>query len=141
MTRLLRALLLTLLLAAPAHGQTTYPQKSVRVIVPFPPGGSSDALCRIDGEKLSTARNQSVLVDNRTGADGNVGAEIAWRADPDGYTLLCAPPPPLAITHTLYKSLPYDWSTFVPITVLALSPNVITARKDLPADTAKELIA
>src|SRR5678816_907249 len=58
-----------------------------------------------------------------------------------GYTLLCAPPPPLAINHNLYKSLPYDWAKFVPITVLALTPNVITARKDLPANTAQELIA
>jgi len=145
MKGLLRAVLLTLLLAAPAAGQTsgqaTYPQKPVRVIVPFPGGGSNDALCRIVGEKLSTAWNQPVIVDNRPGAGGNIGAEIAYRAEPDGYTLLCAPPPPLAINRNLYKSLPYDSSKFVPITVLALVPNVITARKDLPADTAKELIA
>ena len=141
MTGLLRAVLMTLLLAAPVHAQTSYPQKPVRVIVPFPAGGSNDTLCRIIGEKLSGAWNQPVIVDNRPGAGGNVGAEIAYRAEPDGYTLLCAPPPPLAINHNLYKSLPYDWSKFVPITVLALTPNVITARKDLPADTAKELIA
>jgi len=141
MTGLLRAVLMTLLLAAPVHAQTSYPQKPVRVIVPFPAGGSNDTLCRIIGEKLSGAWNQPVIVDNRPGAGGNVGAEIAYRAEPDGYTLLCAPPPPLAINHNLYKSLPYDWSKFVPITVLALTPNVITARKDLPADTAQELIA
>ena len=145
MKSLLRAVLLTLLLAAPAHaqtsGQTSYPQKPVRVIVPFPGGGSNDTLCRIVAEKLSTAWNQPVIVDNRPGAGGNIGAEIAYRADPDGYTLLCAPPPPLAINRNLYKSLTYDSSKFVPITVLALVPNVITARKDLPADTAQELIA
>jgi tripartite-type tricarboxylate transporter receptor subunit TctC len=141
MKGLLRAVLLTLLLTAPAYGQATYPQKPVRVIVPFPAGGSNDTLCRIVGEKLSGAWNQPMIVDNRPGAGGNVGAEIAYRADPDGYTLLCAPPPPLAINRNLYKSLPYDSSKFVPITVLALVPNVITARKDLPADTAKELIA
>jgi tripartite-type tricarboxylate transporter receptor subunit TctC len=141
MKGLMRAVLLVLLIAAPAHAQTSYPQKPVRVIVPFPAGGSNDTLCRIVGEKLSGAWNQPVIVDNKPGAGGNVGAEVAYRADPDGYTLLCAPPPPLAINRNLYKSLPYDSSKFVPITVLALTPNVITARKDLPADTAKELVA
>ena len=141
MTRLLRGVLLMLLLAAPAHAQTTYPQKPVRVIVPFPAGGANDALCRIVADKLSTEWKQPVIVDNKPGAGGNIGAEVAYRAEPDGYTLLCAPPPPLAINHNLYKSLPYDWSKFVPITVLALVPNVITARKDFPADSAKELVA
>ena len=141
MIRLLRGVLLMLLLAAPAHAQTTYPQKPVRVIVPFPAGGANDALCRIVADKLSTEWKQPVIVDNKPGAGGNIGAEVAYRADPDGYTLLCAPPPPLAINHNLYKSLPYDWSKFAPITVLALVPNVITARKDFPADSAKELVA
>ena len=145
MTRLLRGVLLMLLLAAPAHAQTgslaSYPQKPVRVIVPFPAGGANDALCRIVADKLSTEWKQPVIVDNKPGAGGNIGAEVAYRAEPDGYTLLCAPPPPLAINHNLYKSLPYDWSKFVPITVLALVPNVITARKDFPAESAKELVA
>jgi tripartite-type tricarboxylate transporter receptor subunit TctC len=141
MTGLLRAVLLTLLLAAPAYGQAAYPQKPVRVIVPFPAGGSNDALCRIAGDKLSTAWNQPVIIDNKPGAGGNIGAEVAWRAEPDGSTLLCAPPPPLAINHNLYKSLSYDPSKFVPITVLALVPNVITARKDFPAESARELVA
>jgi tripartite-type tricarboxylate transporter receptor subunit TctC len=141
MIRLLRGVLLMLLLAAPAHAQTTYPQKPVRVIVPFPAGGANDALCRIVADKLSTEWKQPVIVDNKPGAGGNIGAEVAYRADPDGYTVLCAPPPPLAINHNLYKSLPYDWSKFAPVTVLALVPNVITARKDFPADSAKELVA
>ncbi len=145
MGRLLRAVLLVLLAATPALAQTSpstsYPQRPVRVIVPFPAGGSNDTLCRIVGEKLSAAWNQPVIVDNRPGAGGNIGAEVAWRGEPDGYTLLCAPPPPLAINHNLYKSLPYDWSKFVPIIVLALTPNVITARKDLPANSTSELIA
>jgi tripartite-type tricarboxylate transporter receptor subunit TctC len=141
MIRLLRGVLLMLLLAAPAHAQTTYPQKPVRVIVPFPAGGANDALCRIVADKLSTEWKQPVIVDNKPGAGGNIGAEVAYRADPDGYTVLCAPPPPLAINHNLYKSLPYDWSKFAPVTVLALVPNVITARKDFPANSAKELVA
>src|SRR5947207_569101 len=141
MARLLRAVLLLLLAATPALAQTGYPQKPVRVIVPFPAGGSNDTLCRIVGDKLGAEWKQPVIVDNKPGAGGNIGAEVAYRAEPDGYTLLCAPPPPLAINHNLYKSLPYDWAKFAPIIVLAQTPNVITARKDLPANTARELIA
>ena len=135
-----RLLVALLLLALPAHAQT-WPQKGVRIIVPFPPGGSNDTLCRIVGDKISTGWNQPVIVDNKPGAGGNIGAEIAFNSSSDGYTLLCAPPPPLAINHNLYKALPYDWSKFVPITVLAQVPNVITARKDFPAESAKELVA
>ncbi len=141
MKGLVRSLIVLLVMASPAFAQGNWPQKQVRLIVPFPAGGSADTLCRIVGEKLGTAWNQPVIVDNRAGAGGNVGAEIAYRADPDGYTLLCSPPGPLSINHNLYKTLPYDWTKFAPITVLAVVPNVITARKDLPANTAQELIA
>src|SRR5215212_1474138 len=136
----LRLFVALLLLALPAHAQS-WPQKTVRIVVPFPPGGSNDTLCRIVADKLSTEWTQPVIVDNKPGAGGNIGAEIAFNSAGDGYTLLCAPPPPLAINHNLYKTLPYDWSKFVPITVLAQVPNVITARKDLPAESAKELVA
>src|SRR5262245_25031820 len=95
-------------MATPAFGQSVYPQKPVRVIVPFPAGGSADTLCRLVSEKLSAAWGQPVVIDNRAGAGGNIGAEIAARAEPDGHTLLCSPPGPLAINHNLYKSLPYD---------------------------------
>ena len=143
MTCIVRAFLALLLMlaAAPSFAQASWPQKQVRVIVPFPAGGSADTLCRIVAETLSGAWNQPVIVDNRAGAGGNVGAEIAFRAEPDGYTLLCSPPGPLSINHNLYKTLPYDWAKFVPIAVLAVVPNVITARKDLAANTAQELIA
>jgi len=140
MTLLLRAVAALLLLAAPAFAQT-YPNKQVRIVVPFPAGGSADILCRLVGEKLSTAWGQTVIIDNRAGAGGNVGAEIVYRAEPDGYTLLCSPPGPLSINHNLYKTLPYDWTKFVPIGVLALVPNVITARADLPAASLQEFIA
>ena len=142
MTGLRRTLLVALLMATgSAFAQGAYPTKQVRIVVPFPAGGSADILCRIAGEKLSAAWNQPVLIDNRAGAGGNVGAEIAYRAEPDGYTLLCSPPGPLSINHNLYKTLPYDWTKFVPVTVLALVPNVISARADLPANSAQELIA
>jgi tripartite-type tricarboxylate transporter receptor subunit TctC len=143
MTGLLRTLLVALLLAAagPAFAQAAYPNKQVRIVVPFPAGGSADILCRLVGEKLSAAWGQPVVIDNRAGAGGNVGAEIAYRADSDGYTLLCSPPGPLAINHNLYRTLPYDWTKFAPVTVLALVPNVITVRIDLPANSVQELIA
>src|SRR5262245_4228435 len=140
MTGVWRIALALLMLATPSLGQT-YPAKQVRIIVPFPAGGSADILCRIVGEKLGAAWNQPVIVDNRAGAGGNVGAEIAYRAEPDGYTLLCSPPGPLSINHNLYKTLPYDWTKFQPIAVLALVPNVLMARIDLPAGSAQELIA
>ena len=138
----LRMALMALLLVLPlgVHAQR-WPQKGVRIIVPFPAGGSNDTLCRIVAEKLSVAWQQPVFVDNKAGAGGNIGAEIAYHAPGDGYTLLCSPPGPLSINHNLYKTLPYDWSKFAPVTVLALTPNVITARKDLPASTAQELVA
>ena len=138
MTLLLRAVAALLLLAAPAFAQT-WPAKQVRIVVPFPAGGSADILCRLVGEKLSAAWGQTVIIDNRAGAGGNVGAEVVWRAEPDGYTLLCSPPGPLSINHNLYKTLPYDWSKFVAIGVLALVPNVITARPDLPQASLQEL--
>jgi tripartite-type tricarboxylate transporter receptor subunit TctC len=141
MTLLLRAVAALLLLAAPAFAQSDYPAKPVRIVVPFPAGGSADILCRLVGEKLSATWGQPVIIDNRAGAGGNVGAEIVYRAEPDGYTLLCSPPGPLSINHNLYKTLPYDWTKFVPIGVLALVPNVITARIDLPANSLQEFIA
>jgi tripartite-type tricarboxylate transporter receptor subunit TctC len=140
MMLLLRAVAALLLLAAPAFAQS-YPSKQVRIVVPFPAGGSADILCRLVGEKLSASWGQTVIIDNRAGAGGNVGAEIVYRAEPDGYTLLCSPPGPLSINHNLYKTLPYDWTKFVPIGVLALVPNVITARIDLPAGSLQEFIA
>jgi tripartite-type tricarboxylate transporter receptor subunit TctC len=131
---------LVLATAGQAHADA-YPAKQVRIIVPFPAGGTADVLCRLVGDKLSAIWNQPVIVDNRAGAGGNVGAEIAYRSEPDGYTVLCSPPGPLSINHNLYKTLPYDWAKFVPVTVLALVPNVLSARIDLPADTAQQLIA
>jgi tripartite-type tricarboxylate transporter receptor subunit TctC len=141
MTLLLRAAAALLLLVAPAFAQAPHPNRQMRIVVPFPAGGSADILCRLVGEKLSAAWGQTVIIDNRGGAGGNVGAEAVYRAEPDGYTLLCSPPGPLSINHNLYKTLPYDWAKFAPIGVLALVPNVITARPDLPQASLKDFIA
>lgn len=145
----LRTLLLLAVAAVPglaalpggAFAQAGFPNKAVRVIVPFPAGGSNDVLCRILGEKLSAKWGQPVVVENRAGAGGNIGADAVYRADPDGHTLLCSPPGPLSINHNLYKALSYDPVKFVPVTVLAIVPNVVTARPDLPANSIRELIA
>ncbi|MBS0550073.1 MAG: tripartite tricarboxylate transporter substrate binding protein [Proteobacteria bacterium] len=133
--------LVTPALMTPAWADGQWPQKPVRIVVPFPGGGSADALCRIVGEKLSAAWNQPVIVDNRPGAGGNVGAAIVFHAADDGHTLLCSPPGPLAVNQSLYKTLEYDPPKFVPIATLALVPHVIVARRDLPANSVKELIA
>jgi len=135
------ALLAAVLGAAPAFGQAGFPSKVVKIIVPFPAGGSADVLARIVGEKLSAKWGQPVVVENRVGAGGNIGAEAVFRADPDGHTILSSPPGPLAINLNLYKQLAFDPTKFVPVTVLAIVPNVITARLDLPANSVKELIA
>ena len=144
MTRIpLRSLvaLLLVLVSQAVFSQGGYPNKVVRIVVPFPAGGSNDVLCRILGDKLSGRWNQPVVVENRAGAGGNIGAESVFKADGDGYLLLCSPPGPLSINHNLYKALNYDPAKFAPITVLALVPNVVTARIDLPANSIRELIA
>jgi tripartite-type tricarboxylate transporter receptor subunit TctC len=82
-----------------------YPDRAVKIIVPFPAGGTADAVPRIVGDWLSRKWGQPVVVENRTGAAGNIGAEAAYRSPPDGYTLLSAPPPPLVINQNLYPKL------------------------------------
>jgi tripartite-type tricarboxylate transporter receptor subunit TctC len=126
---------------APAHAQAAYPNRVVRIIVPFPAGGTADVLPRIVAEKLAQRWGQPVVVENRTGAGGNIGAEAAARAEPDGYTLLASPPGPLAINQNLYRSLAFDPAKFVPISVLATVPNVLATRAALPAASVQDLIA
>jgi tripartite-type tricarboxylate transporter receptor subunit TctC len=126
MKGLLRAVLLTLLLAAPAYGQAAYPQKPVRVIVPFPAGGSNDTLCRIAGDKLSTAWNQPVIIDNKPGAGGNLGADAIAKSAPDGYNLLMGTVGTHAINAALYPKMSFDpVKDFVPIVLVAGVPNVL----------------
>jgi len=126
----------------PAAAQTaeSFPSRTVRIIVPFPAGGTADVLPRIVGDKLSTMWGQPVIVENRPGAGGNIGADAVSRADPDGHTLLSSPPGPLAINHNLYKKLNYDPTKLVPVSVLATVPNVLATRANLPAKSVKELI-
>lgn len=113
----------------------------MRIIVPFPAGGSADLLPRVVGEKLSQQWGQAVIVDNRPGAAGNIGAAAVFQAEPDGYTLLSAPPPPLVINRLLYPKLAYDSTQFVPMTVIAAIPNVLLVHPKVGVNSVAELIA
>ena len=128
-------------MASSAQDATDYPKSQIRIIVNFPAGGTADILARIVGQKLGEKWNQAVTIDNRVGAGGNIGAAATYTAEPDGYTLLVSPPGPMAINQSLFKTLPYDPRKFVPVTLLALIPNVIATRTDFPAGSVKELIA
>jgi tripartite-type tricarboxylate transporter receptor subunit TctC len=123
------------------HAQGAYPTRIVKFIVPFPPGGINDVLARIVADKLQAKWGQPVVIENKTGAGGNIGADLAAQAVPDGYTLFVAPPGPLAINQTLYKQLSYKPEEFVPITGIGKVPNLYIVRKDLPVNSVKELIA
>src|SRR3974390_724503 len=102
-----------------------YPSHPVKIIVPFPAGGTADVMPRIFGDWLARRWGQPVVVENRAGAGGNIGAEVAAKAEPDGYTLLAAPPSPLVINQNLYPRLPFDPTEFVPIAVMGRVPNAL----------------
>jgi tripartite-type tricarboxylate transporter receptor subunit TctC len=118
-----------------------FPSKPIRLVVPVPPGGAADTLARIIGERLSAKWGQPVIVDNRVGAGGNIGAEAVFNAAPDGYTLLLSPPGPLAINKSLYKKLSFDQDEFVPISLVAANPNVLLVHPRVPAKSVEELLA
>lgn len=131
-----------LLAGVPAAAQdaVSYPNRQIRIVVPFPAGGTADILPRVLGEKLSMRFGQTVVVENRAGAAGNIGAEAVFKAEPDGYTLLSAPPPPLVINPSLYAKLAFDASQFVPVTIIAAVPNVLLVHPKVPANTLAEFI-
>jgi tripartite-type tricarboxylate transporter receptor subunit TctC len=133
--------LLGLAVAPLARAQTAFPSRTVKIIVPFPGGGINDVLARILADKLQAKWAQPVVIENKTGAGGNIGAELAYQSKPDGHTLLLAPPGPLAINQSLYKQLSYKPLEFVPITVVGAVPNAVIVRKELPVNSLKELIA
>jgi tripartite-type tricarboxylate transporter receptor subunit TctC len=134
------ALLLACAVSFTAAAQE-WPAKPVRIIVPFPAGGSADLMPRAVAEKLAAKWRQPVIVDNRPGAAGNIGADAVFRADPDGYTLMSSPPPPLVINKLLYPRLTYDADEFVAITVIGAIPNVLLVNPQVPAASVAELIA
>jgi tripartite-type tricarboxylate transporter receptor subunit TctC len=119
---------LTLLLAMALHSDALagdYPDHTVKIVVPFPAGGTADAVPRIVADWLSRKWNQPIVIENRTGAAGNIGSEQVYHSAPDGYTLLSSPPPPLVINHNLYPKLGFDPTKFEPIIVMAQVPNAL----------------
>ena len=129
------------LLASGAWPQA-YPAKPVRIVVPFSPGGSTDVTARILAQKLSEAWRQQVIVDNRTGAGGNIGADVVAKAAPDGYTLLLATTGVMAINHHLYRNMSYDAARdFAPVTQIGALPLILVVHPSLPVKSVKELIA
>src|SRR5712675_2098689 len=135
---------LTLLLAMALHPDALagdYPDHSVKIIVPFPAGGTADAVPRIVADWLSRKWNQPVVIENRTGAAGNIGSEQVYHAAPDGYTLLSSPPPPLVINQSLYPKLGFDPTKFEPIIVMAQVPNALIVNPNtVKASSVSELI-
>jgi tripartite-type tricarboxylate transporter receptor subunit TctC len=134
----------SMLLATAASAQqepADYPSRTIRVVVSAPPGGGVDVAARLIADRLQHLWGHPVVVENRAGAGGNLGAETVAQADPDGYTLLAAQPAPLTTNVSLYKKLNFDPAAFEPIAIMTTIPNALVVRKDFPANTVAELIA
>jgi tripartite-type tricarboxylate transporter receptor subunit TctC len=128
-------------LPAQAQVPSGFPARPVKFLVPFPGGGINDVLARIAADKLTAKWGQPVVIENKTGAGGNIGADYAAQAEPDGYTVFITAPGPLAINQSLYRQLSYKPEDFVPITVLASVTNLIIVRPDIGVNSVAELIA
>ena len=132
---------LSLLLAVSVAGAQEYPWKPIKIIVPFAVGGGADMIARLVGQKLGESLGQPVVVENRAGAGGNIGAELVAKAAPDGYTLLMASSA-FVINPSLYSKVPYDpIKDFKPITQPALLPNILVVNPSVPAKSVPELVA
>lgn len=123
-------------------GEAAFPSKTIRIVVPIAPGGSTDYIARVLSQKLGERISQPVVVDNRPGAGGNIGTDLVAKATPDGYTVVAANVSSVAINQSLYRKMPYDpIRDLAPITRLAYFPNVIVVNASFPAKTVKDLIA
>jgi tripartite-type tricarboxylate transporter receptor subunit TctC len=132
---------LTAIASAAALAHSDYPDRTVKIIVPVPPGPIADALPRMITKKLSEKWTQSVIVENKPGAASNLGAEFVAKATPDGYTLLATPPGPLVISQSFFPNLGFDPAAFVPISIFAEAPLLLVGNPRVPAATLSELIA
>ena len=137
----LAAVALIALQIGPALAQSDYPSRTVKIVVPVPPGPAADAVPRIVAEKLSARWGKPVIIENRPGAALNLGADAVAKAEPDGYTLLAAPPDPLVVAQHIFAKLGFDPTAFVPVTVLVKFPMLLVAHPRVPATTLSELIA
>jgi tripartite-type tricarboxylate transporter receptor subunit TctC len=132
------------LLAGHASAQQSaadYPNRVIKIIVTVPAGGGVDTVTRLIGEKLRQRWGQSVVIENRGGAGGNIGAEAAYAADPDGYTLMASQPAPITTNAVLYKKLAFDPTALEPVVIMSKIPNVLLVKPDFPAKTAQEFMA
>lgn len=136
------ALALSCLFPLAAHAGESFPSKTIRIVVPIAPGGSTDYIARVLAQKLGDRISEAVVVDNRPGAGGNIGTDLVAKATPDGYTVVAANVSSVAINQSLYRKMPYDpIKDLAPITRLAYFPNVIVVNPSFPAKSVKELIA
>lgn len=134
------AVFIALAITSPTLADSAYPTRTVRIVVPFAAGGTADVVPRLIGEQLGRKWGQPVVIENRPGAGGNIGAEAVSRAEPDGYTLMSAPPPPLVINQSLYPKLGYDPAEFEKIIVLARVPNGLVVGSKLAISDVASLI-
>jgi tripartite-type tricarboxylate transporter receptor subunit TctC len=127
---------------AQAQAASTYPTKPIHIVVTFTSGGAPDILARLIGEKLNAAWGQPVIVDNKPGAGGNIGADYVAKSAPDGYNLVLGTVGTHSINGALYQNMPYDMvKDFTPVTLLASTPNMLVVNNDVPAKNLKEFIA
>lgn len=139
--RVASALMLALTLAAAIAAQG-YPNKPIRFVVPYAPGGNTDILSRLIGQKLNEAWGQQVIIDNRPGAAGTVGAELVARAPADGYTLIMGSFGNIIVANSLYRNLKYDpLKDFAPVALVSLPPGMLVEHPSVPAQNVRELIA
>ena len=127
--------------AAFAQGAGNYPSRPIHIIVCVPAGGGVDTVTRVIAQGMEKELGQTVVVENRAGAGGNIGADAVYHSKPDGYTLLAAQPAPLTVNPLLYKSISFDPTQFEPVAIMSSVPNTLLVRPKFPAKTAKEFIA
>ena len=142
--RAIFGLALALTLVAPqayAAGADSYPDKPIKIVVCVPAGGGVDTVTRIVAERMQKILGQPIVVENRAGAGGNIGADYVFHSDPDGYTLLAAQPSPLTVNPFLYKDMTFDPTKFEPVAIMTTVANVLLVRPNFPAKTAKDFIA
>jgi tripartite-type tricarboxylate transporter receptor subunit TctC len=131
-----------LLAVLPASAQQPdYPSRPIKIIVCLPPGGGVDTVTRIISERLQRRLGQTIVIENKGGQSGNIGAEAVFTAEPDGYTLLASQPAPITTNPLLYKSMSFDPTRFTPVAVLTAIPNTLTVRANFPAKDVQEFIA
>jgi tripartite-type tricarboxylate transporter receptor subunit TctC len=138
---LITAALLSITAASAQNAAANYPNRPIKIIVCVPAGGGVDTVTRMVAEGIQARLGQPVVVENRAGASGNIGADVVYKSDPDGYTLLAAQPAPLTVNPLLYKHMAFDPTQFEPVAIMTSIANVLLVRPDFPAKTAKDFIA